>query len=45
MGVAMVIMAMGVALDVDIARHHEDAVPDPHDLDVRTVELRQRQAR
>ncbi len=37
----MVIVAMRVALDVDVAGHHEIAILDAHDLDRRAVETRQ----
>ena len=41
MAVRMVIVAMRVALDVDVARHDEIAIPDAHDLDRRSIEARQ----
>ena len=37
----MVVVAMRLALDVDVARHDEIAVLDAHDLDLRPVEARQ----
>src|SRR5208282_860988 len=36
-----IVVAMGVALDVDVARHHEIAVPDANDFDRRAIEPRQ----
>src|SRR5271157_2466341 len=37
----MVVVAMRLALDVDLARHHEIAVLDVDDFDIRPVEARQ----
>src|SRR5277367_4577496 len=41
MAVGMVIVAMRVALDVDVARHDVIAISDAHDFDLRAVETRQ----
>src|ERR1700727_301234 len=41
MAVGVVIVAMRVALDVDVARHHVKAIPDAHDFDLSAVEARQ----
>ena len=38
------VVAVGLALDVDVAGHDEVAVPDPYDLDLRAVEARQHRA-
>ena len=38
------VVAVRLALDVDVAGHDEIAVPDPHDLDLRAVEARQHRA-
>src|SRR6202162_3114706 len=41
MAVGMVIVAMRVALDVDVAGHHEIAILDAHHFDRRAIEARQ----
>jgi hypothetical protein len=42
--VTAVLVAMGIALDVDIAGHDEDAPADAHNLDLRPIEARQSRA-
>ena len=41
MAVGVVIVAMRVALDVDVARHDVIAIPDAHDFDLSAIEARQ----
>src|SRR5579863_1378817 len=44
MAVIAFFVAMRVALDVVVARHHEDAAADPHNLDLGPIEARQSRA-
>src|SRR6202158_4641520 len=39
------VVSMRLTLDVDIVRHHEIAVLDPHDLDLGSIEARQHRPR